>query len=299
MSPSLLPGDMLIVNKWKQGARLPISPLAIPFTDSYLNLALPYGRLPGFSQIESNDIIVFNDPKEAEVPIDRKTLIAKRAIGLPGDAVKINFGNLLVNDQLVDDSEYISRNYSIVFQKDTDYKQVLKNLGIHEGMQINGRRWMLNLSEEQLEALTASKMAKSIDRWKADWKAIDLFPLSGKLKWTGDNFGPLKVPQRGATVQLNLLNIHLYRTIIERYEEHELELLPQIKIDGQAQNEYTFEQDYYFVLGDNRDNSADSRFWGFVPESHVVGVGSTVLFSLDQDPASESTVRWNRIFKGL
>jgi signal peptidase I len=123
----------------------------------------------------------------------------------------------------------------------------------------------------------------------------ELFPHADGYNWTVDNFGPITIPSRGATVALNQQTLPLYRRIIEVFEGNRLELRDgQILINGQPATTYTFQMDYYWMMGDNRHNSADSRFWGFVPENHIVGRASTIVFSKDKDTGK---IRWNRIFR--
>ncbi|MBR5829977.1 MAG: signal peptidase I, partial [Tidjanibacter sp.] len=116
--------------------------------------------------------------------------------------------------------------------------------------------------------------------------------------WTEDNFGELWVPKKGATVALTLDNLPLYERIIKNYERHDLEVKDgHIYIDGVERTDYTFEMDYYFMMGDNRHMSADSRFWGFVPEDHIVGTPSFVWLSMDKYKPFPSNIRWDRMFK--
>ena len=125
-----------------------------------------------------------------------------------------------------------------------------------------------------------------------------IFPFSPDYKWTRDNFGPLYIPKKGDTVELTLENLPLYRRIISVYEAHQLEVSgKEIFIDGNPANTYTFEMDYYFMMGDNRHNSLDSRYWGFVPEDHIVGKPKFIWFSTDKNRSFPQSIRWNRLFK--
>ena len=126
----------------------------------------------------------------------------------------------------------------------------------------------------------------------------DVFPQWAEPRWSQDNYGPIWIPQKGATVALTTENLPLYRRIIEAYEGHELaERDGKIYIDGTEADSYTFAMDYYWMMGDNRHNSADSRFWGFVPEDHIVGKASFVWLSLDANKSFPSNIRWDRLFK--
>ena len=127
-----------------------------------------------------------------------------------------------------------------------------------------------------------------------------IFPFDASYDWTRDNFGPLWIPEKGATVKLDLSVLPLYRRIIETYEDHELVVRDGIiYIDGEETDSYTFGQDYYFMVGDNRHNSLDSRYWGFVPEDHIVGKPAVIWFSSDKNKPFPKNIRWNRIFKFL
>ena len=141
----------------------------------------------------------------------------------------------------------------------------------------------------------------NIDNYPPDypdsWKTI--FPFSENFEWTRDNFGPLWIPQKGVTVKLNLENLPLYERIITSYEGNELSVEDDgtIRINGETVTEYTFRQDYYFMMGDNRHNSLDSRYWGFVPEDHIVGKPALIWLSIDGNRKFPGNIRWRRFFK--
>ena len=137
-----------------------------------------------------------------------------------------------------------------------------------------------------------------IAKYEAEGTDPNVFPHDpNQYAWNADNYGPLWIPAKGATVQLTTETLPLYRRIIEIYESNKLEVKNGvIYINNQPTKEYTFKMDYYFMMGDNRHNSADSRFWGFVPEDHIVGKASMVLFSTDKEKSFPKNIRWNRMF---
>ena len=138
--------------------------------------------------------------------------------------------------------------------------------------------------------------------WPKEDRDPNIFPSDDQYTWNLDNFGPLWVPRKGATIQLTTKNLPLYRRIIDVYEENELKVKGGViyYINGKAiAKEYTFKMGYYWMMGDNRYNSADSRYWGFVPEDHVVGKASFVWLSLDKNKSFLAKIRWNRFFMGV
>ena len=174
----------------------------------------------------------------------------------------------------------------------SDY--AFKNLGITE---FNGSApfYYAATTEKGAEQLSKYKNVASVERYNNTQPTLDIFPHSEKYSWTQDNFGPLWIPQSGATINLTIDNLPLYERIIDQYEGHDLRVDGnKIFIDGNEVTTYTFAMNYYFMMGDNRHNSADSRFWGFVPEDHIVGKALFIVFSKGEDG-----IRWNRLFKKI
>ena len=153
------------------------------------------------------------------------------------------------------------------------------------------------MTDETAARLAQIKSVLNVVRYEAKESSTDVFPNDTSYSWTQDNFGPLWIPAKGTTVELTIENLPLYRRIIEQYEGHTLATKGnEIIIDGAKTTEYTFAMNYYWMMGDNRHNSADSRFWGFVPEDHIVGKASFIAFSRDR---SNGTIRWSRMFKKI
>ena len=170
-----------------------------------------------------------------------------------------------------------------------------------QGVNVNNM-FVYPLVKENVEKIKALPCVKSVTRIikPKGFRETYIFPHDERYRWNEDNFGPLYVPKRGATIQLTLDNLPLYRRIIETYEENKVSVSGgQILINNQPATEYTFKMDYYFMMGDSRHNSADSRFWGFVPEDHVVGKALFIWFSTDKDKSFLSSIRWSRVFMGI
>lgn len=289
MEKSLLVGDFLLVSKMHYGTRLPIT-IGIPFTDFYLpGFELPFFRLPGLGDVKRGDSFVFNYPPE-DVPIDRKTHYIKRAMGLPGDTLEVRAKQVYINNEAIPLAAGMQLEW--VVEKSSPEVRLpgprLRELGVEQVVP------MLNRSEVLIRFATA-EAADKIASWPYVEKVLPFVEPPGARngngtyppgrEYTRDNYGPVYIPAKGATITLNDESWDLYQTVIRRFEGHSAQRTGpgRYEIDGQIVETYTFSQNYYFAMGDNRDNSLDSRFWGFVPENHVVGKAFLIYFSWDKD----------------
>jgi signal peptidase I len=318
MEGSLLVGDYLFVSKVHYGTRTPQTPLQIPLAHqkiwgtnipSYLDwVKLPQYRLPGFSSVKRNDVVVFNVPpahlnENINYPIDLKTFYVKRCVAVPGDEIKIEDRQIFINGEKGENPENMQFAY-YVYAQDILNQRVLNKLKIYDaqiGQIGDSYVHYVNISPKQVEELKALPVVTKVtpaNQEKGQY-SDGVFPNNPRLfPWNNDWFGPLKVPQKGETVQVNEENLALYGEIIHTYDHNKDVKIENNKlfIDGQELNEYTFKQNYYFMMGDNRNNSLDSRYWGFVPEDHVLGKAAFTWFSIDANESFGSKIRWSKIF---
>ena len=309
MEKSLLVGDFLFVSKLHYGARTPGTPLQVPLTHqtvwgteipSYSDaLQLPSFRLPGFSEVKRNDAVVFNYPVEAGHPDDLKTYYIKRAIGIAGDSLAIRNGQVYINGKATEDPEQRQFSYHISTDRVLNEKFFLSH-GITDYYR-TPTGYELHTSPNKAAQLAALDIIKEVKLLQAGagQGTAEVFPhVPGKYEWNKDNFGPLYIPREGATVAINEKTLPLYERVILKYEHNENAEVRdgRLFLDGKQVSQYTFKQDYYFMMGDNRHNSLDSRYWGFVPEDHVVGKAVFVWMSLDANGSWLDKVRWSRVF---
>jgi len=311
MEKTLLPGDLIFVNKTSYGIRMPITPLTIPLTHqkmpffkqlpSYWDLIqLPYYRIFS-STIKRNDVVVFNYPLQDDIPIDHRAFYIKRCIGLPGDTLKIRNKKVYINSTFIPFPKNVEFNYRVETDNSIDYDS-LATYNITEGSFFGNGFWELTLSDSVKNKISQLNQFKLIKPIKVDTTTFAnyIFPYEKYYCWNIDYFGPLVIPQKGTTVQLDSNNIYIYQYIIDVYEENELKWDRNIfVINGDTTSKYTFKMDYYFMMGDNRHNSSDSRFFGFVPEDHVVGKAISVLISANKAPSATQKYRWERFFKRI
>jgi signal peptidase I len=315
MEKTLLVNDFLFVSKLDYGPRVPMTPLAIPLvhnttpilnTKSYLEFfKLPYLRLPGWTKIKNGDIVVFNYPREQERPIDKRDNYIKRCVAIPGDTMQIIKQQIFINNKPLDNPEEMQYLYRIFLKSGVALSpKTLDKMGIKKHDRLPDRtRMIYHLTKENANELVEKGLADSVVKISKTMDPEILysrqpFPNDIQTGWNVDDYGPLVVPKAGMTIELTPRNVGTYRMNIEEYEGRTIQVSGNsVLIDGVEAKEYTFTKNYYFMCGDNRHNSEDSRFWGFVPEDHIVGKPWIIWFSIDNDFSFK--VRFNRLFKSI
>ncbi|HIZ85568.1 MAG TPA: signal peptidase I [Candidatus Coprenecus stercoravium] len=241
-------------------------------------------------------------------PVDKEDNYVKRCVAVAGDTLRVVNGTVIVNGDTLDVYPGIQNTYTVITTGSAINPRILEKAGVETSgawfdAQLPGYR-DLPMTEEAAvkvaEVANVVECRRNVDVYPPDYpdSYLMLFPFTEDFKWTRDNYGPLYIPAKGDTVTLTLENLPLYRRIIDVYEGHDLEVIDGvITIDGEPASQYTFAMDYYFMMGDNRHNSLDSRYWGFVPESHIVGKPRVVWFSKDVNKPFPRNIRWNRLLK--
>ena len=324
MENTILVGDYLFVSKLHYGTRTTTTPLQIPLTHqkiwgtnipSYLDwIELPSYRLPGFSEVKREDIVVFNVPPLSlndgvQHPVQLKTNYVKRCMGLPGDVLIIDDQKVIVNGEQLGAPEFMKYSYRITTDNQLT-ERTLRNLQLSSndfyylGKDASGHAlYHMFLTQSQLRDLRNASFVLNISEQlkPSGTGEEDIFPSVSYAPWNGDNYGPLTIPAKGMTFTVNDSTLALYGETIRLYEGHQsVEINDSgLFVDGRLLTEYTFNQNYYFMMGDNRHNSLDSRYWGFVPEDHIVGKALFIWMSLDEEAGLLNKVRWNRLFTVL
>ncbi len=294
-----------------------------------------YRRLPGLQDIKRNDVVVFNFPEGDTVmlenqnasyydnarmfgwqktnsdytitsrPVDKRENYIKRCIGISGDVVSMRNGivNLNGKDEPLKDTGMMP--YRIQFNSTEFNYKPLEELGFVTGeMQQEGPdTYLTNASAEmitELKKLNFVKSASMVASTADQEEGGGIFPHDTNRKWNRDNFGPVKIPAKGWTVQIDSVTMPLYYRAIRTYEGNKVEKKGNDwYINDQVAKSYTFKMNYYWMMGDNRHNSADSRYWGFVPEDHIVGKALFIWMSFDENGSWFNKIRWNRLFRGI
>ena len=385
LEKTLLVGDFLFVSKFHYGARVPMTTVGLPMvhdsipktkTKSYLfndkyeerntswinKLQLPYMRLPGFENITRNEIVVFNQPADTLLdmndftpdrnyykPIDKKTNLVKRCVGIAGDTLEIKAAHVYINGEknVLPDRARLQFFYNV--KTKGDIRQLFSKYEITEssgyetyyienkyledpkimdfinasqdinlqvinrdslktevsgtitprfyqrlGMSVAKTNYIGNMTEELAAKVAKDPSVISLEKVNSETPDARLFPQDSEYTFTADNFGPIYIPKKGETLDLTIKNYPLYKRVIGEYERNTITSRGnQILINGEVATSYTFKQDYYWMMGDNRQNSIDSRYWGFVPFDHVVGKPVLVWMSFD---TIKKKIRWDRLF---
>lgn len=235
-------------------------------------------------------------------PVDRRDNYIKRCVAIPGDTLLIDNGILYINSEPVKVFDGVQHKHIAVTNGTPINPKAFERLGVARADQVQtGNTYVIPLTDENAERLRSFTNVLSVTKYQynTDEYNHQIFPHDTGYAWSLDNFGPLWMPYPGATIDLNLQNLPLYRSIIERYEGKQLEVRDgQIYIEGSPATEYTFEMGYYFMIGDNRHSSSDCRYWGYVPEDHILGKPSFIWLSLDKDKRFLGKIRWKRMFMG-
>ncbi|MFC2098421.1 signal peptidase I [Bacteroidota bacterium] len=295
-----------------------------------------YKRLAGFGEIKHNDVVVFNFPEGDTVvrelpdqnyyslirkygrrtihsqydvisrPVDKHENFVKRCVGLPGDTVEIRHTTVFINSEPDTGVASLQHRYYVRTNGQKIDSAVITDLNLETAQQMYDpklKSYVFSMTAAQAQQVDSLPNIRSVTRLENTNRQLAYFshfPYSRDFQWTEDNYGKLTIPKKGATVRLNPKNLPLYKRIIETYEENLLELRDStIYINNEPRISYTFGMDYFFMLGDNRHNSADSRVWGFVPEDHIVGKAVFIWLSVDRAKEGWDRFRWNRMFKKI
>ena len=234
-------------------------------------------------------------------PVDRRDNYVKRCIGIPGDTVTIRSGVLYVNGKIVPDNNTQQTTYVVNTNGTNINPKAFERLNVSKSDQnmMSGSAYMMPLTKPTAEAISKFSNVTSVSEVyaRAGESVPYIFPYSKTYGWNEDNYGPIWMPVKGATVILDTSNLCLYERIIDVYEENDLRVEgDKIYINDVASDSYTFKMNYYWMMGDNRHNSADSRYWGFVPEDHIVGKPKFIWLSLDKEASGLKKIRFGRMF---
>jgi signal peptidase I len=314
MEGTQLIGDYLFVSKYSYGPRMPFTPLSIPFTEPVVTsshiktywdvIQLPYFRLPGFSEVKKGDIVVFNKPAEADdhIPVDERTTLIKRCQATPGDLLTIVNAQVYINGKAAKNATDAQTSYTVITDGQNINPQLFTDLNITVLSQAAANTYEMIIPNANLSTFKGYSNIKSVIPVVQPAGQYDpqVFPNNGRFKWNMDNFGPMVLPKKGWTVKLNDSTLTLYRRAIETYEQNKVETAGNtIVINGKKADSYTFKMNYYWMMGDNRHDSLDSRFWGYVPEDHIIGKALITWMSIDSTKDMFHKIRWNRIFKPI
>ena len=319
METSIMPGDFTLVSKLHFGPRTPKTLLQIPLTHqkthflelpSYLSwIKLPMFRFPGFSKIKRGDVVVFNTPSDRDFNTDMKTLYVKRCLGLPGEEIECRNNDFFINGENID--FYPNTLLYYVIEADTILTPLwFKKNNIDTYGWIEGKKYFISTTKDNIKKIKNNPIISSVDVYNEKTPHTS-FVSNVSVYKDFPTWGPIKIPHVGMTIDLNHDNIKLYAYAIEvdsggkiRFDcvtiKNNAIVIDESKIDQDLKKiqKYTFTQDHYFMVGDNRCDSADSRFWGFVPQDHIYAKTLCILFSKKPN-AWISGLSFSRSFKIL
>ena len=323
-------GDALFVEKLSYGVRVPITPIGIPFSEfinrnAYVDKArLPYMRLPGWRDLKANDIVVFNYPTDSAFDaIDRKDAYVKRLVGMPGDSIEFDDSVLKVNGKpfIPKKDSWVQHNYLVVTKIPFSPQLMYETYGLLEGTDYG----VIARGDNQLTYVFKALTKEMADQFKQNPNVISveqkispkgqkderkyangkidstytIFPLD--KNWNQDNYGPLYIPKKGDVVKLDKNTITQYYNIIKNYEHNDLKIEgDKYIINGKLAEEYQIKQDYFFMIGDNRNQSLDARFFGYVPEENIIGRPIFVWANMNGmfEPAPKKFI-WSRFMTSI
>jgi signal peptidase I len=294
-----------------------------------------YRRLPGLSEIKRNDVVVFNYPQGDTValeaqdidyyrmvrsegwdavnkqytivsrPVDKRENYIKRCIGIGGDTISMKDGLVSVNGKPEKLKGTGQMTYAVTFKTPDVNFSVFEDLGFNiseDVSQSSPNVYTFTGTEPMMASVAKLDFVQSVKEitQPEGYQEKDVFPFDPKRNWNADNFGPFVIPKKGWTVQLDSVSMPLYERSIRIYEGNKLEKSGNgWLINGKPATSYTFKMDYYWMMGDNRHNSLDSRYWGFVPEDHIVGKALFIWMSYNTNGSFFSKIRWNRLLRGI